>query len=73
MTYVFVVFCLDKIPPENWPNAGKIVFRNLNLFYSPDSPCILKNLNFQIQPMEKVILTSFKYVEILKRNLFSDT
>lgn len=66
-------FYLEKIPPENWPNAGKIVFQNLNLCYSPDSPSVLKNLNFQIQPMEKVIITSFEYVEILKRNLFSDT
>lgn len=66
------VFYIDKIPPENWPDAGKIVFRNLNLCYSPDSSCVLKNLNFQIQPMEKVIINLFECVETINFNLFSD-
>lgn len=35
---------------------GKIEFRNFNLRYSLDSPYILKNINVQIQPMEKVNL-----------------
>lgn len=47
------------MPPKEWPNSPKIVFQNLSLRYSSDSPYVLKNLNFQIQPMEKVVLNSF--------------
>lgn len=44
----------EKAPPNKWPFSGKIEFRNFNLRYSLDSPYVLKNLNFQIQPMEKI-------------------
>ncbi|KAF0703952.1 putative multidrug resistance-associated protein lethal(2)03659, partial [Aphis craccivora] len=43
-----------KTPPEGWPFLGKIEFRNFNLRYDLNSPYVLKNLNVQIQPMEKV-------------------
>jgi len=49
-------FSIDKSPPKDWPKFGKIVFENVSLRYSPDTPQVLKNLNFVIQPMEKVIL-----------------
>ncbi|XP_026807567.1 probable multidrug resistance-associated protein lethal(2)03659 isoform X2 [Rhopalosiphum maidis] len=44
----------EKTPPKGWPFLGKIEFRNFNLRYSLDLPYVLKNLNVQIQPMEKV-------------------
>ncbi|XP_008187158.1 probable multidrug resistance-associated protein lethal(2)03659 isoform X2 [Acyrthosiphon pisum] len=44
----------EKAPPNEWPFSGKIEFQNFNLRYSLDSPYVLKNLNFQIQPMEKI-------------------
>ncbi|XP_050058893.1 ATP-binding cassette sub-family C member 4-like isoform X5 [Aphis gossypii] len=44
----------ENTPPEGWPFLGKIEFRNFNLRYDLDSPYVLKNLNVQIQPMEKV-------------------
>lgn len=47
---------IEKTPPEGWPFLGKIEFCNFNFRYDLDSPYVLKNLNFQIQPMEKVIL-----------------
>ncbi|CAI6363936.1 unnamed protein product [Macrosiphum euphorbiae] len=43
-----------KTRPKGWPYSGKIVFKNFNLRYSLDSPYILKDLNIQIQKMEKV-------------------
>lgn len=54
--HIFIV----KTPPKEWPDSGQIVFQNFHLRYSPDSPYVLKNLNFQIQPMEKVFKSSPK-------------
>lgn len=45
----------DHKPPSDWPNDGKIIFQNLYLRYSADTPHVLKNLNIIIEPMEKVI------------------
>ncbi|XP_022168732.1 probable multidrug resistance-associated protein lethal(2)03659 isoform X2 [Myzus persicae] len=44
----------ENTPPKGWPFLGKIEFRNFSLRYSLDSPYVLKNLNIQIQPLEKV-------------------
>ncbi|KAL4089661.1 hypothetical protein QTP88_024660 [Uroleucon formosanum] len=43
-----------KRRPKGWPYAGKIMFKNFNLRYSIGSPYVLKDLNIQIQTMEKV-------------------
>lgn len=43
-----------KEPPKSWPERGKIIFRNMFLRYSKDSPYVLKDLIFEIQPREKV-------------------
>lgn len=40
--------------PTDWPGSGKVEFRNLSLRYDPEQPSVLKNLNFQIFPGEKV-------------------
>ncbi|XP_011211265.2 probable multidrug resistance-associated protein lethal(2)03659 isoform X1 [Bactrocera dorsalis] len=47
---------LSKKPPKTWPEQGKIVFDELSLRYFPDSKSdrVLKSLNFEIQPSEKV-------------------
>lgn len=46
----------SKKPPVTWPEHGKIVADDLSLRYFPDpqSKYVLKSLNFEIQPMEKV-------------------
>ncbi|XP_030373817.1 probable multidrug resistance-associated protein lethal(2)03659 [Scaptodrosophila lebanonensis] len=43
-------------PPETWPEMGKIVADDLSLRYFPDPQAeyVLKSLNFEIQPTEKV-------------------
>lgn len=40
--------------PKDWPGSGKLEFRNLSLRYACDQPAVLKNLNVQIFPGEKV-------------------
>jgi len=42
----------DKL--DRWPNNGKINFTSVNLRYSPNSKDILKNVNFVIEPKQKI-------------------
>ncbi|KAG5894554.1 hypothetical protein JTB14_021536 [Gonioctena quinquepunctata] len=44
----------SKDPPKSWPENGKIVFVNLNLKYSENDPYVLENVNFEVNPREKV-------------------
>ncbi|XP_022162516.1 probable multidrug resistance-associated protein lethal(2)03659 [Myzus persicae] len=44
----------DKKPPKEWPDKGAIMFENFYLRYSLDEGHVLKNLNIQIQAMEKI-------------------
>jgi ABC-type multidrug transport system fused ATPase/permease subunit len=39
---------------ENWPQEGKIVFKDYSVKYRPDNEIVLKNLNFEIKAGEKV-------------------
>ncbi|KAJ8931068.1 hypothetical protein NQ314_016097, partial [Rhamnusium bicolor] len=41
-------------PTRNWPQYGKITFKNTYLWYDPAEPPVLKNLNIEIQAGEKV-------------------
>lgn len=43
----------DRKPPKNWPFKGHITYENVYLKYAPNLP-VLKNLNFEIYPQEKV-------------------
>ncbi|CAG9768726.1 unnamed protein product [Ceutorhynchus assimilis] len=43
-----------KEPLKSWPESGRVRFVNLSLRYAKDDPYVLKNLNFDIQPREKV-------------------
>ncbi|CAH1105165.1 unnamed protein product [Psylliodes chrysocephalus] len=43
----------DDTPP-NWPNLGAIKFNKMCLKYSQDDPYVLKNLNLEINPKEKI-------------------
>ncbi|XP_058838490.1 probable multidrug resistance-associated protein lethal(2)03659 [Topomyia yanbarensis] len=46
----------DKKPPKEWPQEGRVKFEKLSLRYhpDPDTDCVLKELEFEIQPREKV-------------------
>lgn len=57
INHIGIIYVLDKKPPKEWPDKGTIMFENFYLRYSLDEGHVLKNLNIQIQAMEKVILT----------------
>jgi len=44
----------DKKPKSEWPEEGKIEFKNVYLRYAPLEPPVLKNLSFVIHPREKI-------------------
>ncbi|CAH0491864.1 unnamed protein product [Peronospora farinosa] len=46
---------VGKLPPaQEWPSAGAIEFRNVNLRYRPGLPRVLRNLSLSILPQEKI-------------------
>uniref|UniRef100_A0A1B6DBN7 Multidrug resistance-associated protein lethal(2)03659 n=1 Tax=Clastoptera arizonana TaxID=38151 RepID=A0A1B6DBN7_9HEMI len=44
----------DNKPTESWPDEGRLEFSHVSLNYSPELPYVLKDLNFIIQPKEKI-------------------
>lgn len=42
-------------PDRKWPHSGKVVFTNVYVRYSIDEPPVLKNLNMEVNPAEKVL------------------
>lgn len=65
----------DRKPPPDWPQYGHIIFDKLSLRYFPDptADLVLKDLDFDILPMEKVCCffflisnQNFKYSLLLK-------
>lgn len=43
-----------KKPPPSWPESGRVEFRNVFLYYTPDEPPVLRDLTLEIEPKEKV-------------------
>ncbi|XP_044272820.1 probable multidrug resistance-associated protein lethal(2)03659 isoform X2 [Tribolium madens] len=41
-------------PPKTWPSEGRISFQSVSLRYSSTEPPVLKNVNFTIEPGEKI-------------------
>ena len=44
----------ENLKENNWPNIGKMIFKDLSVKYRPDTEIVLKNINFEISPGEKV-------------------
>ncbi|CAH2099847.1 unnamed protein product [Euphydryas editha] len=44
----------NKKPPPSWPEQGRLQFRHMYLYYTPDEPPVLKDLTLEIMPKEKV-------------------
>ncbi|KAF9409362.1 hypothetical protein HW555_011256 [Spodoptera exigua] len=44
----------EKKPPPSWPEAGRIEFKHVFLYYVPSEPAVLNDLSFVVQPKEKV-------------------
>lgn len=65
--FVFLNNFLDKKPPKEWPDKGKIIFNKLYLRYDPEAPFVLKNITVTIEATEKVLIISLlNYYTILK-------
>lgn len=45
---------VPKIAPQEWPQHGKVIFKDVGLKYDENGVSVLNNLNFTIQPKEKV-------------------
>lgn len=45
---------IPRSPPESWPDKGLIRFDNMGLNYVENGPLVLKQLNLEIRPNEKV-------------------
>ena len=43
-----------KRPPNDWPQEGCIVTKDVSFRYTEDGPDVLHHLNFCIKPKEKV-------------------
>ena len=45
---------VGKSPPPAWPESGAVSFTNVSFAYFEDGPSILKDVNLEINPKEKV-------------------
>ncbi|CAB4012870.1 multidrug resistance-associated 4-like [Paramuricea clavata] len=45
---------INEQPRKEWPDLGKIKFKNVSLRYYENGPKALKDLSFQINPCEKI-------------------
>ena len=43
-----------NLKEKNWPNKGKIAFKDLSIKYRPNTEIVLNNLSFEIFPGEKI-------------------
>ena len=48
------LFIPETCPPSSWPEKGEISFRDYCTRYRPDLPCVVRNLNFTVNPSEKI-------------------
>jgi len=44
----------QELRNKNWPNKGKIEFKDITTSYRPETPIVLKNINITINPGEKI-------------------
>ena len=45
---------VSQLPPEHWPNAGIITFRDASMTYYPGGPQVLKKINLDIKGGAKI-------------------
>lgn len=76
---------IEPRPPASWPEKGHIKCEDLSIRYAPDLPDVLHDLNFEIQPGEKIgilgrtgsgkstlALSFFRFVEPTKGRFLID-
>ena len=47
-------YMIERRPPENWPNKGNIIFKEVSLRYYPGGPQVLKNIKLNIKGVAKI-------------------
>ncbi|CAH3144489.1 unnamed protein product [Pocillopora meandrina] len=47
-------YMIERRPPENWPNEGNIIFKEVSLRYYPGGPQVLKNIKLNIKGGTKI-------------------
>jgi ATP-binding cassette subfamily C (CFTR/MRP) protein 1 len=75
----------EELKQKNWPNEGKIKFVNYSVRYRPNTEIVLNNLNFEIEPLQKIgvvgrtgsgkstiCLCLFRILEPLKGKIYID-
>lgn len=55
----------DCNPSREWPNEGKIEFKEVKLAYGISMPLVLKNLSFALRPREKAGDTYYDFSRVL--------
>ncbi|KAF9967324.1 hypothetical protein BGZ70_009949 [Mortierella alpina] len=45
---------LERSVPAQWPDQGRVVFRNFSARYREGLDLVVKNLSFEVQPCEKI-------------------
>jgi ABC-type multidrug transport system fused ATPase/permease subunit len=71
--------------PASWPSQGRMEVENLVISYAPDLPPVLKGLNFEIKPKERIgivgrtgagksslTLAIFRFLEATEGTIFID-
>jgi ABC-type multidrug transport system fused ATPase/permease subunit len=41
-------------PGEDWPTIPQVTYESVSMRYQPDSPLVIKNLSFVLNPAEKI-------------------
>ncbi|KGK34999.1 hypothetical protein JL09_g5852 [Pichia kudriavzevii] len=44
----------ENDPAEDWPQHGKIEFKDVSMRYRPELPFVLKNINLSVREQEKI-------------------
>lgn len=44
----------ENTPPKEWPQQGVVSFDKVNLSYRPELPLVLRDVSFDVKPMEKI-------------------
>ena len=47
-------YCIETLPPEEWPTTGSLTLFGLSLTYFKGAPAILKNISVCVADKEKV-------------------
>lgn len=75
----------ETCPPPNWPESGAVKVQDLVMQYAPETPAVLRNINFETRPREKIgivgrtgsgkstlALSLFRFMEATQGKIYID-